>query len=156
MTTKNQINLIKLTYILLLAFGIFYVFGDVKRGFTDGYNEVQPKDELSWFSMAILLLGFVIGVVILTQLFKFINSVNEAKVFTEKNIKLIQKMGWNCIAESVLLYVFYLSKLNFINIESMRSVNFEFWLLVFGLTLLTISFVFRKGIQLQKEQDLTI
>jgi uncharacterized membrane protein YedE/YeeE len=106
--------------------------------------------------MILLFLGFGIGVVILTQLFKFVNSVKEANVFTEKNIKLIQKMGWNCIAESVLLYVFYLSKLNFINVESMRSVNFEFWLLVFGLTLLTISFVFKKGIQLQKEQELTI
>lgn len=156
MTTKNQINLIKLTYILLLAFGIFYVFGDVKRGFMDGFNGVKPIEELNWFSIILLFLGFGIGVVILTQLFKFINSVKEANVFTEKNIKLIQKMGFNCIAESVLLYVFYISKLKFINIESMRSVNFEFWLFLFGLTLLTISFVFRKGIQLQKEQDLTI
>ena len=122
----------------------------------DGYNGVKPTEELNWFSIILLFLGFGIGVVILTQLFKFINSVKEAKVFTEQNIKLIQKMGFNCIAESVLLYVFYISKLKFINIESMRSVNFEFWLFLFGLTLLTISFVFRKGIQLQKEQDLTI
>ena len=156
MKTKNQINLIKLTYMFILILGFFYAFGDIKKGFMDGYNEVQPNEELNWLSIILLLLGFVIGVVILTQLFKFINSANEAKVFTAKNIELIQKMGWNCIAESVLLYVFYLSKLKFVNVESMRSVNFEFWLLVFGLTLLTISFVFRKGIQLQKEQDLTI
>jgi magnesium-transporting ATPase (P-type) len=156
MTTKNQINLIKLTYIFLLILGFFYAFGDIRKGFMDGFNGVKPTEELNWLSIVLLFLGFGIGVVILTQLFKFINSVNEAKVFTEKNIKLIQKMGFNCIAESVLLYVFYLSKLNFINVESMRSVNFEFWLFLFGLTLLTISFVFRKGIQLQKDQDLTI
>ena len=156
MKTSNQILLIKLTYILLLAFGIFYVFGDIKSGFMDGFNGVQLKEELNWLSGVLMLLVFFIGVLILTQLFKFINSVNEANVFTEKNIKLIQKMGWNCIAESVLLYGFYLSKLKFINAESMRSINFEFWLLLFGLTLLTISFVFKKGLQLQKEQELTI
>jgi magnesium-transporting ATPase (P-type) len=156
MTTKNQINLIKLTYIFLLILGFFYAFGDIRKGFMDGFNGVKPTEELNWLSIVLLFLGFGIGVVILTQLFKFINSVNEAKVFTEKNIKLIQKMGWNCIAESVLLYGFYLSKLKFVDVESMRSVNFEFWLLLFGLTLLTISFVFRKGIQLQREQDLTI
>jgi hypothetical protein len=122
----------------------------------DGYNGVQPKEELNWLSGVLMLLGFSIGALILTQLFKFINSVNEANVFSEKNIKLIQKMGWNCIAESVLLYAFYLSKLKIISVESIRSINFEFWLLLFGLTLLTISFVFKKGIQLQKEQELTI
>lgn len=155
MKTSNQILLIKLTYIFLLVLGFLYAFGDMKNGFMDGYNGVQPE-ELNWLSGVLMLLGFFIGVLILTQLSKFINSVNEANVFTEKNIKLIQKMGFNCISESVLLYMFYLSKLKFINVESMRSVNFEFWLLLFGLTLLTISFVFRKGIQLQKEQDLTI
>ena len=156
MTTKNQINLIKLTYILLLALGFLYAFGDIREGFMDGYNGMKPVEENSWMSIIVLFLGAYVGVLILVQLFKFINSVNEVNVFSEKNIKLIQKMGWNCILQSILLYVFYLSKLKTINIESMRSVNFEFWLLLFGLTLLTISFVFKRGIQLQKEQDLTI
>lgn len=156
MTTKNQINLIKLTYILLLVLGFFYVFGDLRKGFMDGYNDVKPVAENSWMSIIILFLSAYVGVLILVQLFKFINSVNEADVFSVKNIKLIQKMGWNCILQSILLYVFYLSKLKFVNIEVLRDINFEFWLLLFGLTLLTISFVFKKGIQLQNEQDLTI
>ena len=156
MEIKHQIFLIKSTYIFLLVLGFLYFFGDLKNGFMDGYHDEKPVILNSWFTILVLFTSAYLGLVVLYQLFKFINSVNDVTVFSEKNVKLIQKMGWNCMIQSILLYLFYLSKLDHINFESLRGVNFEFYLLIFGLTLITISFVFKKGIQLQQEQDLTI
>ena len=159
MKISNQIFAIKVGYILILLLALAYGFSDMQRGFNDGFNGVEPKENLSLISSLLLIAGAAIGLIIVINIYRFINSIQKAEVFSAVNIKRISNLGWCCILQCFLLYVFYYSKSDLsvgLNYQSMIAINFEFWLLIFGLTLLTISFVFKKGIELQKEQDLTI
>lgn len=72
-------------------------------------------------------------------------------------------MGFYCISLPFLLFM--LNAIDYVRhsgIQNMqigiliKQIDFEIWLLIFGLTLLTIAFVFKKGIELKKESDLTI
>jgi hypothetical protein len=161
METKYQVFLIKGAYIFILLFYLIYNLHDLSRGFYDGVNGVEPKEKLTLLSGSFLLLGAIVGFAIVLKMYLFINSIQKKKVFNVINIKRISTLGWFCILQSFLLYGFYFSKTHFnfnqISVyKAIVSVNFEFWLLIFGVTLLTIGFVFKKGIELQQEQDLTI
>lgn len=72
-------------------------------------------------------------------------------------------MGWYCTIIPFALFFYNASvyvdrfgnhKNLFLSI--VENVDFQIWLLIFGLTLLTIAFVFKKGIELKQENDLTI
>lgn len=87
--------------------------------------------------------------------------MQKGQIFKEQNIRRLVVMGWECIVLSFILYGFgfiatraYIGKSSIY--EMLISVTFDFWLLLFGITLLTIGVVFQKGIELQQEQDLTI
>lgn len=157
MKTKNQIFLIKIAYLLVLILCIIYNFSDMQRGFMDGFNETKAED-IGFVETIFLFLSAIIGLNVIIQLYLFINAIQLGQVFSEKNIRRLGKMGWYCIILSFTIYAFYLSRTDWkeLSYKVMVAVNFEFWLLIFGIILLTIGFVFKKGIELQQEQDLTI
>ena len=159
MKTSNQVFLIKVAYILVIFLALAYNFSDMQKGFYDGLNGVEPTEKFTFLSGAFLFLVTIIGLAILANLYLFINSIQNTKVFTIINIKRISTLGWYCILQSFLLYAFYFSKSDFsdgLTYQSIITINFDFWLLIFGVTLLTIGFVFKKGIELQQDQELTI
>ena len=159
MKASNQIFLIKVAYVLILLLALAYNFSDVQSGFSDGVNGIVPKEKFTFLSGVLLFVGTFIGLAIIINLYTFINSIQDKKVFTITNIKRISALGFYCILQTFLLYAFYFSKLDFskgLTYQAIISVNFDFWLLIFGITLLTIGFVFKKGIELQQDQDLTI
>ena len=159
MRTSNQIFFIKVAYFAILLMTIVYNFTDLKRGFLDATNGVGPKEKLNFISTIFLLIAVFVGIAIITKLYFFINSIHDKKVFSIYNIRRINTLGWYCILLPFLLYGFHFSKLDFtagLTNQVISSINFEFWLLIFGITLRTIGFVFRKGIELQQEQDLMI
>jgi len=158
MKTSNQVFLIKIAYIFILILALAFNFSDMKSGFYDGLNGVEPNEKFTFLSAVFLFIGTIIGIAIIIHLYLFINSIQDNKVFTIVNIRRISSLGWFCALQSFLLYGFYFSKSDFsgLTYRSIVAVNFEFWLLIFGVTLLTIGFVFKKGIELQQEQELTI
>ncbi|RYF19362.1 MAG: DUF2975 domain-containing protein [Flavobacteriales bacterium] len=156
MKMKNQILVIKICYLLILVFGIAYHFEYFLEGFNDGIDGSGAKSELSWLSTILMMISAGIGASILVKLYAFINSTNENSVFSSRNIGRLTTIGWCCVLQSFLVYAYYVSKLEVINLGLLRAVSFDFWLLLFGLTLLTISFVFKKGLELQQEQEFTI
>lgn len=157
MKTKNQIFLIKIAYLFILILSIVINFGDFQRGFMEGFDETKSKN-IGFLEGVFILFSTTIALNIIIQLYLFINSIHLDLVFSEKNIKRLDKMGWCCIILSFTIYAFYISKIGWkdLSYSVIAAVNFEFWLLIFGITLLTIGFVFKKGIELQQEQDLTI
>ncbi|AZI26196.1 DUF2975 domain-containing protein [Pedobacter sp. G11] len=94
------------------------------------------------------------------MLYAFINSAKSDDVFNVKNYSRLLWMGINSIITSFLVYFYNLIKFyvkhDALKIDTLRNVDFNFWLFVFGLTLLAIALVFKKGIELKQENDLTI
>ena len=85
----------------------------------------------------------------------FFDSVQQGAVFNEENSQRLSRMDGYCTAIPFLLFGFntinYLREVSSPGIQVsniIKHVDFEIWLLIFGLTLLTIAFVFKKGIAL--------
>lgn len=160
MKTKNQLLLLKIVYVLVLILALVYNFADLQKGFIDAANGTEPKN-FHPIGVIILMPIAIIGIGIVFKVYFFINSIQNDSVFSLVNIHRITMIGWFCILQAVLLYVFYFfeaeSKMSqSFTCSKMVSINFDFWLVIFGLTMLIVGYVFRKGIELQKEQDLTI
>ena len=159
MKTKNQVLLLKLTYILVIGLALIYNFGDMQKGFIDASTGVDRS--LHPVAFIALILATIIGIGIILNIYFFMNSIQNDSVFSLLNISRITMIGWFCIFQAVLLYVYYFFeadvKINNNAIyQKIVGVNFDFWLIIFGLTMLIVGYVFKKGIALQKEQDLTI
>ncbi|MFD2288164.1 DUF2975 domain-containing protein [Pedobacter petrophilus] len=163
MKTQHQILIIKTGYILTLASTLLFSFNDAARGFEEGYNEAGKPGMESIMDGLLLLLICFLTLRVLIYLYRFINSVQDGNVFSEENTRRLSRMGFYCTTIPFLLFAFnaitYLhqSRDNAIQISDIiKHVDFEIWLLIFGLTLLTIAFVFKKGIELKQESELTI
>ncbi|WP_443946541.1 DUF2975 domain-containing protein [Pedobacter sp. AW1-32] len=167
MKIKNQITLIKIGYLAVLCIAILFGLKDAQQGFTDGWNSANQNisEETSMYFIQFVLIMTIafFGLRFFIYLYRFINQVEQGNVFSEENIRRLFLMGWYCISIPFLLYSYNVMANmgeNPISVEYLgriaESVVFEFWLLIFGITLLTIAFVFKKGIELKQENDLTI
>ncbi|TKB99988.1 DUF2975 domain-containing protein [Pedobacter cryotolerans] len=159
MKTKNQVLLLKLAYILVIVLALIYNYGDMQKGFIDASTGVDRS--LHPVAIIALIFATIIGIGIVLNIYFFINSIQNNSVFSLLNISRITMIGWFCISQAVLLYAFYFfeanGKINNNSIyQKIVGVDFDFWLVIFGITMLIIGFVFKKGIELQKEQELTI
>ncbi|RNL55695.1 DUF2975 domain-containing protein [Pedobacter jejuensis] len=156
MKTQSQIKLIKIGYILILTLGflISMINGGI-QSFKDGYNSLGPS-KMNFFQGCLVLVISFFAIRIFLYLYRFMNSVELDEVFNVANIRRLYLMGWYCISVPFLLFLFNCSNLNELGFRTISNVDFEFWLLILGITLLTISFVFKKGIELKQENDLTI
>jgi len=168
---NNQITIIKAVYILLLVVVIFLSLKDASNGFIDGWQGV-PLDKssnsnnsslnsfLQLLSGIFVLASAYLGSRIIAMLYAFINSAKSDNVFSDKNYKRLLSMGINSMITSFLVYFYNLIRLyaqdDVFKIDTVAKADFNFWLFVFGLTLITIALVFRKGIELKQENDLTI
>lgn len=126
-----------------------------KAGATNGY--------LSFLKGCLVLMIAFLGLRILVFLYVFISSVQEGNVFSEENIKRLSKMGWYALILPVIILAYdfvgiKISEAIFINqpYRVVADLSFETWPIILGITLLTIAFVFKKGLQLKQENDLTI
>lgn len=166
MKTKNKLILIQIAYGVILAFALLTQFKDMKKGYIEGYNAGHNIDSMVFTTIdfikgLLVVVGSIMCLYILFHLYNFINSVKKGKIFKQENIRRLVIMGWQCIILPFLFYGFYFMETHaYVGkssiYEMLVSVTFDFWLLLFGITLLTIGFVFQKGIELQQEQDLTI
>ncbi|WP_316827757.1 DUF2975 domain-containing protein [Pedobacter miscanthi] len=163
MKTQNQIMLIKLGYVITLITVFLFSLKDLARGFEDGYTDGGNGGIFGLVHGTLILTISFFGLRVLIYLYRFIDSVQVGNVFSEKNTSRLKRMGWYCTAIPFLLFIFnamdYMhSSGNNENLifKTIQNVDFQIWLLIFGLTLLTIAFVFKKGIELKQENDLTI
>ncbi|MDN3588917.1 DUF2975 domain-containing protein [Pedobacter aquatilis] len=168
--TYNQLVLVKVGYIVILTVIILLGLEDGIRGFNDGWNGVpslsihseDAKPPVWYFEFlfgSILFVMAYLGVMIIAYLYAFVNSANSKDVFIEKNYVRLYKIGVYAVVTSFLVYTFNVLKItksiNF-NMEILRNAEFNVWLLIFGITMLAVAFVFKKGIALQEQNDLTI
>ncbi|MFW0718681.1 DUF2975 domain-containing protein [Pedobacter sp. N23S346] len=163
MKTQHQILMIKLGYVITLISVLLFSLGDAARDFRDGYNDAGTPGTLSFTHGILMLLIVFLTLRVLVYIYRFIDSVQEGNVFIEENTRRLIRMGFYCISIPFLLFGYNaMSYLHHANSNAtqisdvIKYVDFEIWLLIFGLTLLTIAFVFKKGIELKQESDLTI
>jgi len=150
-------------YVTTLIIVLLFSFKDAARGFEDGYSEGGKEGGFGLLVGGLILLITFFGLRILVYLYRFIDSVQAGNVFNEENAGRLKHMGWYCTIIPFALFFYNASvyvdrfgnhKNLFLSI--VENVDFQIWLLIFGLTLLTIAFVFKKGIELKQENDLTI
>lgn len=163
MKIKNQIRFIKIGYITTLIAVFLSSLDEAKRGFIDGYNAAGNENTPGWMYGILLLFIAFFMLRVLVYLYRFIDSVQHGSVFNEENTIRLTRMGFYCTSLPFLLFA--LNAIDYVRhsgiqhmqlTEIIKHVDFEIWLLIFGLTLLTIAFVFQKGIELKQESDLTI
>ncbi|MCX2574820.1 DUF2975 domain-containing protein [Pedobacter sandarakinus] len=163
MKVKNQIKLIKSGYIITLSGVCLLSLKDAIRGFNDGWSSNSNQSSLGFLQGSLVLLITILGMGVVSKLYRFIDSVEKDEVFSEANLKLLKRMGLYCTVIPFLLFSFnttvYMQ--NFkgesgLLLSIIENVDFQIWLLIFGLTLFTIACVFKMGIALKAEQDLTI
>lgn len=163
MKIQNQIKLIKTGYVITLLAVFLFSLKDAVRGFQDGYNDKGNGTYFDFLQGTVVFVIMFLGLRVLVYLYRFIDSVEIGNVFSEDNVSRLKRMGWYCTTIPFLLFAFntsiYIkrtSNKNDLILNVIENVDFQIWLLIFGLTLLTIAFVFKKGIELKLEQDLTI
>lgn len=150
-------------YIITLLGVFLFSFKDAVSGFEEGYTEGGKGGLFGLFAGAFILLITFFGLRILIYLYRFIDSVQAGDVFSDENADRLRRMGCYCTTIPFALFIFNAlvysnqreSHKN-VTLSIIENVDFQIWLLIFGLTLLTIAFVFKKGIELTKENDLTI
>ncbi|NII81927.1 DUF2975 domain-containing protein [Pedobacter riviphilus] len=163
MKTQNQIRLIKMGYVVTLSVVILFSLKDASKGFEEGYTDTGKGGLLDLVQGLFILIIVFFSSRVLVYLYRFINSIEIGNVFSIENTGRLTRMGWYCTMIPFLLFTYnamvYANQSNNrqdIVFKIIENVDFQIWLLIFGLTLLTIAFVFRKGIELQQENDLTI
>ena len=163
MKTQNQIKLIKIGYLATLLIVILFSLKDASRNFEEGYTDGGKGGLLGLVEGLFILIIMFFSSRVLVYLYRFINSIEMGNVFSAENVGRLTRMGWYCTMIPFLLFIYnamvYANQLNNrqdLAFKVIENVDFQIWLLIFGLTLLTIAFVFRKGIELQQENDLTI
>ncbi len=161
MKTEKQILLIKVAYFIILISSIVFWLDDFKKGFTSGWEGNDQVNSPNFLEGVFAMFAAYLGLKVLINLYLFINSIQKNEIFKEKNITRLSMIGKHSILLSIAFYVFYFLKIssqmpNIALLQKIKIVDLDFWLLLFGLTLLTISFVFKKDIELQQEKDLTI
>ncbi|MBY0245063.1 MAG: DUF2975 domain-containing protein [Sphingobacteriaceae bacterium] len=126
------------------------------------YKTVQTNFYKVVVDIALLPL-FILMIYFFATLYNFIDSISKEKIFEFENYRRLKLMSYSIIALSIFDSIFqygnfYSNRKIFANTpyEVVNTVEFDLISLFFGITLLTISFVFKKGIDLKKEQDLTI
>ncbi|QXU42759.1 DUF2975 domain-containing protein [Pedobacter sp. D749] len=163
MKTQNQIRLIKMGYLATLLIVILFSLKDASKSFEEGYTDGGKGGVLGIVQGLFILIIMFFSSRVLVYLYRFINSIEMGSVFSTENTGRLTRMGWYCTMIPFLLFIYnamvYANQLNNrqdVVFKIIENVDFQIWLLIFGLTLLTIAFVFRKGIELQQENDLTI
>ena len=163
MKTQNQIRLIKMGYLATLLIVVLFSLKDASKSFEEGYTDAGKGGLLGMVEGLFILIIMFFSSRVLVYLYRFINSIEMGNVFSTENTGRLTRMGWYCTMIPFLLFVYnamlYANQLNNrqdLVFKVIENVDFQIWLLIFGLTLLTIAFVFRKGIELQQENDLTI
>lgn len=163
MKMQNQIKLIKMGYLATLLIVILFSLKDASRSFEEGYTDAGKGGLLGLVEGLFILIIMFFSSRVLVYLYRFINSIEMGNVFSTENTGRLTRMGWYCTMIPFLLFIsnamVYANQLNNrqdLAFKVIENVDFQIWLLIFGLTLLTIAFVFRKGIDLQQENDLTI
>ncbi|RLJ80151.1 DUF2975 domain-containing protein [Pedobacter alluvionis] len=163
MKTQNQIKLIKIGYLATLLIVVLFSLKDASKSFEEGYTDAGKGGLLGLIEGLFILIIMFFSSRVLVYLYRFINSIEMGSVFSAENTGRLTRMGWYCTMIPFLLFIYnamvYANQLNNrqdVVFKIIENVDFQIWLLIFGLTLLTIAFVFRKGIELQQENDLTI
>ena len=163
MKTQNQIKLIKIGYLATLLIVLLFSLKDASKSFEEGYIDGGKGGVLGIVQGFFILIIMFFSSRVLVYLYRFINSIEMGSVFSTENTGRLTRMGWYCTMIPFLLFIYnamvYANQLNNrqdVVFKIIENVDFQIWLLIFGLTLLTIAFVFRKGIELQQENDLTI
>jgi len=134
---------------------------------TDVYlNRSADSQNGSWLSISngiCLFAGAILFIIALVNIYSFFNALTKGTFFTQENTMRLKKAG---ILFALLPFLEYLATyLSFLQNEKLmqpfhfKVLNnsiFDFGTFMTGLLLLAISYAFKKGIELQQEQDLTI
>ncbi|WP_316821191.1 DUF2975 domain-containing protein [Pedobacter gandavensis] len=145
-----------------------YVFNLQQQRLVEGtvYNLKQDNMMISIYAGLIALLGLIVLIIsfkVFSKLYYFLDDSSKGEIFTLKNIDRIKQIGFYAIALSVLLWtadvILFLKKqelFSFTPYQVSYQFDFNYVLFAAGMTAMAIMYVFKKGYELQKEQELTI
>jgi hypothetical protein len=132
----------------------------------DVFNEHSPHKMFSFFKgfkMALGLAMLVFYILLLLKLYYFIDDSSKGKIFTLENINSIRVIGGYCISLSFISFVwdlcgYFITKELFSHTSFSTAYLFDFnyLLLIVGIVTMVIMHVFKKGYELQQEQELTV
>lgn len=127
---------------------------------------VEKKQQLlvysiiKWIGMLLIVFS---GIFIFTKLYRFFDAISSKEIFTLKNIKRLKEIGITSIFLSFIFIVYdytdYLAvKSTLHNYPYSVSLFLDFfcWPAILGIVLIAIAYAFKKGVQLQQENELTI
>ncbi len=179
MKTEKKLKIFKIAYIGILLIGFYFIaMPDSLEGFKAGFNESKSANQdislnntttlqmiYKIFSGISALTISYLGISLLITLFRFIDSVSKREIFTPQNLRRLTICGWYSIGICVALLLFKLTTYfannvpyepDFFQIKVRAAIESVFWLAVLGLVFLTIGYAFRKGIEIQEENELTV
>lgn len=136
----------------------------------ESYREIlvhgNAKKQLAGYDIIISTVVFlivIISVIVFIILYKFTAAISQKEIFIVKNINRLNLIGILSIIISLLFIVYdYMNHLavkkalqNY-SYKVSVEMDFYFWPALFGITLITIAYAFKKGLELQQENELTV
>ncbi|MEJ7558048.1 MAG: DUF2975 domain-containing protein [Pedobacter sp.] len=132
----------------------------------DVYIRQRPQKIISFFYgfknlLSLSMLAF--GVLLLLKLYRFIDDSSKGRIFTLENINRVKIIGVYCILLSFTAFIWDLCSYFIIkevfshtSFTTAYSFDFNYLLLTVGIVTIVIMQVFRKGYDLQQDQELTV
>jgi len=114
--------------------------------------------------VAVVLSLVVLGILYIMILFRrFIKNVKNGLTFNISNIKILKKISYSIVFfwlfTEIYMHIYYYyiaTRVEFENIKISTDVDNYPWILVLALVIWVLAHVFTKGLEIQKENDLTI
>ncbi|SHM74673.1 Protein of unknown function [Chitinophaga jiangningensis] len=119
---------------------------------------LQQQDTLQYYSVGSLLIVFNFVKVFLSQIMiQILSGVNMQSPFTGKTVKLLEKMSYFFLSAAAIAYL-YNTQLGYIRKDmntSLNNISIEQFLILGGLVFI-LSQIFKRGVEIQTENDLTV
>ncbi|OPZ30122.1 MAG: hypothetical protein BWZ00_01012 [Bacteroidetes bacterium ADurb.BinA174] len=149
-STSPKIKRMKFSTYIFIAFPCFYLWEQVETLFS--YTQIYTTTNLASFPQLITTQSFIIlGALLLTLVFILLAvNVSRKQIFTKKNYQIMSNLGG-------IIFLCAVVSTSLINRYQLKDiVEFPITLHISGAIYWFISLIFKIGIKMQEEQDLTI
>lgn len=120
--------------------------------------------ELSWLTLSLYILSFVLFVLLMIEFIKFIININKERIFVPKNVVRLRRFGWylisiaglRCAAGIIEDRMFSNLGLTLSGYDPSSYWAFPWGNLLIGLLALLMAQVWARGLEMKEENELTI